>query len=197
MAAAVEVIPGLLLASASSASAEALSGLGVTHLLNVTPDRPMPAREPPFFSWHVPVFDDLSSPLHEHLEGAAAFVDAALASGGRVCAFCTNGVSAGPTVVAFYLMRHKALPLADALATIQAARPDAAPNIGFWQRLVEAESWLRGVGEPSVSLQNYKWGFLERNHPGVAREEILRQLELGQAEVEELLRVSTNEWSSA
>ena len=67
------------------------------------------------------------------------------------------------------------------------ARSDAQPNVGFWQRLVEAESWMRGGDAPSVSLQQFKWQFLEESTPGVQREQILQQLELGQAEVHALL----------
>ena len=173
----------------------------------------------------------MHAPLHEHLEGAVAYLDAALTSGGRVCAFCHDGRSTAPAVVAFYLMRRRQMSLAAALDAIYAARPDAQPNVGFWQRLVEAESWLRGGedgdgeapaaavvdGPPSVSLQQYKWRFLRRqqqerakpNEPmeteedaaaaeARARAAMMQQLELGKAEVAELIRVNSEaSWTSA
>ena len=100
------------------------------------------AKTAPFGSWRVPVADDVHAPLHEHLEGAVAYLDAALTSGGRVCAFCHDGRSTAPAVVAFYLMRRRQMSLAAALDAIYAVRPDAQPNVGFWQRLVEATPGL-------------------------------------------------------
>lgn len=200
-AAAVAVSSDLFLGASSSPTftAKALTELGVTHLLNCTPAEP--DQSGAFASWRVPIADDMHAPLHEHLQGAAEFIDAALAAGGRVCAFCIDGRSTAPAVLAFYLMRHRQLSLADALDAIAAVRPDAQPNVGFWQRLVEAESWLRfsgADGVPSVSLQEYKWRFLER-HCGAERGAVLQSLELGRAEVETLISVHSGreQWTSA
>ena len=227
-----EVIPDLFIGAMNSAfTATALDALRISHLLNCTLDVADPERTPPFGSWRVPVADDVHAPLHEHLEGAVAYLDAALTSGGRVCAFCHDGRSTAPAVVAFYLMRRRQMSLAAALDAIYAVRPDAQPNVGFWQRLVEAESWLRGGedgdgeapaaavvdGPPSVSLQQYKWRFLRRqqqerakpNEPmeteeaaaaaeARARAAMMQQLELGKAEVAELIRVNSEaSWTSA
>ena len=78
------VVAGLYVSDAAGASAAALGALGVTHVVNVTVDARMPPCEPPLVGLHVPVPDDLAAPLHEHLEGAASFIDAALSTpGGR------------------------------------------------------------------------------------------------------------------
>lgn len=196
-ACAAEVIPALLLGAHGDLDGRKLDELGVTHLLNCSRELPDPARHTAAFAtWRVPVSDDVHEPLHEHLAGASAFLDAALASGGRVCAFCADGRSCAPAVVAYYLMRHHAMSLAAALDALTSARPDAQPNIGFWQRLIEAESWLRGFDEPSVSLQQYKWRFLQRCEPGAARGALLQQLELGRAEVNEMIRVRSEQWTA-
>lgn len=188
-----EAAPSLHLASADGLSASTLADAGITHVVNVTVDMPFPAGAT-FAEWRVPIANDIGTPLHEHLEGAAAFIDAGLGSGGRVCAFCTDGTSAAPAVIAFYLMRHRKLSLADALAAVATGLPSAQPNVGFWQRLVEAESWLHGCETPSVTLQEYKWQFLQRDDlqptAGKSRADIMQQLELGQAEVAALLEVA-------
>ena len=177
----------LHIASAAAATTSALQGLGVTHIVNVTRNGPMPqhsstdSRELPYEVFRVPVENDLKSPIHEHLDAAADFMSRALSGGGTLCVFCASGMSAAPTVVAFFLMRQYGLDLADALAAVRAACPLARPNVGFWQRLVEAESWLRD-GLPSMSAQQYRWDYLEASCPGQTREEILQQLELAQAE---------------
>lgn len=172
------------LASAAAASPAALTALGVTHVLIANPSVPAPRRgdaEPPFATLRVSLNDDIDEPLHEHLDSAADFIGTAV-DGGRVCVICADGVSAAPAVVTFYLMRQHGTSLAEALDAIRAVHPRARPNVGFWQRLVEAESWLR-VGPPSMSLQQYRWAYLEQSRPGVERGVLLQQLELGQAEV--------------
>ena len=178
----------LHLSEVAAASAEALVGAGVTHVLNATPEAPMPACEPALTAcMRVPVTDDIDSPLHHHLDAAALFIDEALKGGGRVLACCMHGSSVAPAVVAYYLMRYRGMRLADALSAIRAVAPRAYPNAGFWQRLVEAESWLRDSNGPSMTVQQYKWQYLEQSEAGEAREQILQRLEQGQAEVLALL----------
>lgn len=187
----------LFLGSAAECDAGSLRALGVTHVVSVTVDEPAPDG---FECLHVPVADDLGAPLHFHLEAAAAFIHAATAppAVGRACILCGTGRSAAPAVLCYYLMRHRELSLADALGHVEAARPGARPNVGFWQRLVEAEAWLRGEGQPSVSVQQYRWQHLERAFPEAAascdaRGELLQQLASGHAEARELVRVRS-EW---
>ncbi len=198
----VEVCDGVYVAAAAAvATCEPLSERGVTHVLNVTPDAPMPGggSGEPFVCLRVPVADDADTPLHEHLEAAAQFIHAAISpqTAGRACAFCATGASAAPAIVAYYLMRHRGLPLADALTALDAACEGGVRlNGAFWQRLVEAESWLLGASTPSVSIQQLKWRHLERAFPDAAsREETLAQLTAGRAEASELLRARL-EWSS-
>ena len=62
----------------------------------------------------------------------------------------------------------------------------ARPNVGFWQRLIEAESWLR-AGPPSMSIQQYRWAYLEASRPTEDRGALLQQLELGLQEVQALV----------
>ena len=139
---AVDEHVALHIASAAAATPEALDALGVTHVVNVSVNGPMPQRstEPQYESMHIAIDDDLSAPLHEHLDAAADFIDAALSSGGRVCVFSANDQCAACAVAAFYLMRQHGRSLAEALGAMQ-----ARPNVGFWQRLIEAESWLRAA----------------------------------------------------
>lgn len=174
----------------AAADGAGLVARGVTHVLNVHPDSPMPDAAL-VSGYRVPVVDDIGAPLHEHLDAAGSFIYGALASGGRCVVYCPSGTSAAPAVVAFYLMRYHSLSLSDALVAVRAARPRAQPNVGFWQRLVEAESWLRPHGTaplpPSTSIQQYKWSFLERCRPDASREHIVSELEATNREVEALL----------
>ena len=56
---------------------------------------------------------------------------------------------------------------------------------------------LADADAPSVSLQQYKWRFLERCCEGVDRAAVLQKLELGQAEVAELIRQRSERWIAA
>jgi hypothetical protein len=202
------IADGLYLGSTACVDSSALAALGVTHLVNVTVDSPQP--EGGFESMRVPVKDDLHEPLHEHLEAAAGFIHNAVEppANGRVCVFCATGKSAAPAVLCYYLMRQRATSLAAALAAVEAAWPGARPNVGFWQRLVEAESWLHGVEQPSISVQQFRWQHIERafsdkvrpdaqgEERDAQREELLRMLLAAQAEATELLRQKT-EWKGA
>ena len=181
--AAVDEHIALHISSAAAATPEALDALGVTHVVNVSVNGPMPQRstEPQYESMHIAIDDDLSAPLHEHLDAAADFIDAALSSGGRVCVFSANDQCAACAVAAFYLMRQHGHSLAEALGAMQ-----ARPNVGFWQRLIEAESWLRGA-PPSMSIQKYRWAYLEASRPTEDRGALLQQLELGLQEVQALV----------
>jgi hypothetical protein len=183
---------GLHVAEAAAVTPETLSAAGVTHAVNATVDAPMPPALPLAACTRVPVADDIDAPLHAHLEGAGAFIERALEGGGRVLIFCATGDSAAPAVASFFLMRHRRLRLADALGAVRAARAGARPNVGFWQRLVEAESWIHAPHPPSMTLQQYRWAFLEAQGEAAggdpaAREEALRRLQLAQAEAEALV----------
>ena len=78
---------------------------------------------------------------------------------------CAAGTSCAPTVVMYYLMRHASFSLAAALNLVSERHPPSQPNIGFIQRLTEAEAWMTGAITPTLSIEEYKWRFLQRAFP--------------------------------
>ena len=173
---------------ATSVSASALTALGVTHVLLTSCNGEKPDMPGTMVCVHLPVDDDMCTPLYEHLGRASEFISGALDVGGTVGILCADGASASPAIAAFFLMHRYAMNLSDALTTVRAAQPHARPNVGFWQQLIEAESWLHhGQELPSMSIQEYKWSYLQENFPDMAREDILARLEQGQSEVASLL----------
>ncbi|KAL3910966.1 MAG: hypothetical protein SGPRY_008872 [Prymnesium sp.] len=134
----------------------ALAQLGVTRLLaaDAPPSyNPSPATPEPISYAALPICDDVSEPLQQHLEWSASFIHEAVSSASLVCVSCASGLSTGPAVVMYYLMRHRSLSLAQAMEAVRAVLPEVQPNIGFVQRLIEAEACLRGELTPSLTIQ--------------------------------------------
>jgi hypothetical protein len=184
----------LHITSSASATPAAVRKLGCTHavLISAAAEAFAGAGEWDVESMCIPIADDIRAAIHEHFEPSATFIGGALASGGRVVACCDTGTSAAPAIVAYYLMRYHGLRLLDAVGAIREVQPHAMPNVGFWQRLVEAESWLHVCATPSMSVQQYKWSYIESHESSeckgrAGRAELLQRLELAQAEVTSLL----------
>jgi protein-tyrosine phosphatase len=62
---------------------------------------------------------------------AKAFIDNALASGGRVLVHCNGGISLSPSFVIMYVMERFQLAWDDALQMVQNKRYCISPNNGF------------------------------------------------------------------
>ena len=193
-AAPVVVREGLLLGRNSCCISEAgvadLRGRGVTHVVAVSMESSLVELGKGIAFMRVPIVDDIGEPLHTYLEDAATLLHAALAGGSCACVCCAGGTSAGPAVAMYYLMRYDSKTLAEALDAVCAAQPDAQPNIGFIQRLIEAEAWLHGNATPSLTIQQYKWHFLQRLFPEVERERVFEALHAGRHVITKQLRTS-------
>ncbi|KAL1515748.1 hypothetical protein AB1Y20_002364 [Prymnesium parvum] len=183
------LLVGRTAACLSAEGAAALRQLRVSHVVAVTvePSATAAASAAGLGVLQLDVVDDIDAPLHAHLDAAAAFLHAAVGGGAAACVCCSGGASAGPAVAMYYLMRHGGLSLAEALDEVSAALPAAQPNIGFIQRLIEAEAWLRGALAPSLTIQQYKWRFLQRLFPDAERQRIFEALHGGRHEIARLL----------
>lgn len=71
---------------------------------------------------------------------ALAFILRAAARRGRVLIHCRLGVSRSPAVAAMYLMAAYEMPLGEALASLQAARPFISINRGHMAYLHQLEA---------------------------------------------------------
>ena len=135
---------------------------GISHVLNVSASVPMPTPprgEPPFVCRRVAVADDADAAVA--LEECAAFVHAARELGGSALVLGRTGGDRAAAVCIYHLLRHARTPLADALAAVRAAHPGAMPSIGLMQRLVECEARLLGPPTPSLSIDAYRWAYID------------------------------------
>ena len=115
---------------------------GITHVLKLFADDPSypggQVRHPGVCYKVVAAEDRPDYPLHLHFSEGLAFLQEALARGGRVLVHCHAGVSRAPTFAVLYLMARGA-PLVQGWRRVKAARPMAAPNPGFRALLLAAE----------------------------------------------------------
>jgi len=132
-----EVLPGVYLGEAECAwNAHCLQRLGVTHILTVAFIAP---AFPELFEYHIAEVDDRNC---ENLLGrfgeCIAFIEKALAGGGKVLVHCRHGVSRSATVVAAFVMVRLRLGWAAAIEHVRSRRRRVSPNDGF---LAQLEQW--------------------------------------------------------
>ncbi|GFR61672.1 dual specificity phosphatase DUPD1 [Elysia marginata] len=123
---------------------DALSDMGVTHLVNVsmgpkynqTDTDTNFYQQPPYsIKFHgIPAMDVITFKLLPHLRPAAEFINSALAENGKVYVHCQQGVSRSATVVLAFLMLHRDMNLLDAVKLVRSKR-EIFPNDGFLKQL--------------------------------------------------------------
>jgi protein tyrosine phosphatase len=117
-------------------SPRAINQLGITHVVRaLSPDYPRPLL--PVMAFEIAMFDDPSSAeaMRRTLPAALAFIDRAIADGGRVLVHCQAGISRSATIVVAWVMRRHGIPVHAALAHVRALRPVVCPNPGFMEVL--------------------------------------------------------------
>ena len=134
---AVEVTKGVFLGSVGAAkNRDRLRALGVTHVLTVCEGLPRGGFYPDDFTHATcAVRDAPDADISAHFDFCFDFIRDALARGGGVLVHCFQGKSRSATICAMYMMRALGMSYDEAISTIRAARPTAAPNSGFERAL--------------------------------------------------------------
>uniref|UniRef100_A0A7S1PSR7 protein-tyrosine-phosphatase n=1 Tax=Neobodo designis TaxID=312471 RepID=A0A7S1PSR7_NEODS len=84
---------------------------------------------------HLPLADDASESLADHIPAAVAFIDAQAAAGRRVALFCQQGRSRSASIAMAYVMQQRGVSGAQALEIVQQRYPRADPNFSFLQQM--------------------------------------------------------------
>ncbi|KAJ8270839.1 hypothetical protein GJAV_G00119850 [Gymnothorax javanicus] len=141
------ITEALFISNARSAcSDELIRQEGVTLCINVSKQQPFPSAR--VGTLRIPVYDDPNENLYRYFDRCADAVQDEAGRGGRTVVYCKNGRSRSVAVCTAYLMKHRALSLADAFQMVKTARSVAEPNSGFWAQLERYEQELerrRGV----------------------------------------------------
>ncbi|KAI9193693.1 protein-tyrosine phosphatase-like protein [Polychytrium aggregatum] len=134
-----EVVPSVYLSGIRPAQdPNRLRELGITHIVDISntfPAPPNPAM-PSVSVLRLGCRDVPEENILIHMPKVFAFVDAALARGGKVLVHCVAGISRSPTLVTAWIMKTAfasgaAITVEEALDTVQRARPYVQPNEGF------------------------------------------------------------------
>lgn len=125
-----------------SRNVTAASRHGVTLVVNCTRD--LPFVLPGVRQVRVPVHDhpDESDDMLEHLPAALKAIDEELRRGGTVLVHCFAGVSRSASVVAAYLMFREGLTPRQAIARVQALKPE---TFGSDPNFLDALETLHGA----------------------------------------------------
>lgn len=143
---------------ADAKSRSKLEGWGVTHVLNVTPEKEAGVQSgvPNYFESssagggriiykRIPVYDAATSDLLCHADSIVGFVSTGLHHG-SVLVHCKQGVSRSATCAVFFLMRKVGMTLQRALSLCRARRPDVDPIPAFMTQLQTYETKCRRLG---------------------------------------------------
>ncbi|XP_057704880.1 dual specificity protein phosphatase 13-like [Corythoichthys intestinalis] len=125
--------------------------LGITHVLNASHGKLCCKGSDDFYGttvkyYGVPANDLPTFELSPFFYPAAAFIDQALTSGGRVLVHCAVGVSRSATLVLAYLMIYKHHRLLSAIKCVLQKRW-IFPNRGFLQQLMHLQRTLESQGD--------------------------------------------------
>lgn len=143
-----EILPFLFVGSQVHAQSRAiLSGLKITHILNITATCPNCFPNDIQYKT-IPIKDTWNQNISSFFQECFEFIDSARSSDGRVLVHCVAGISRSPTITIAYLMKTTNMSLQDALSHVKGRRSIVAPNLDF---LVELEAFERSLN-PSLPI---------------------------------------------
>jgi len=122
-----------------------LSCLGITHVVNVTPEYPnvdqLAGRGATRRFLRIPIVDRCDQDIRQYFESACEFIDKALAQeGAAVLVHCGHGQSRSATIVAAWLMRRDAALTSErAIEYLRECRQRVRPNEAFREQLAAEE----------------------------------------------------------
>lgn len=151
-----------------------LSGVGITHVVNCTPEMafPTPDQLPLAGRFRVPVDDVDDASIEEWFDGAADYIQNAIINcSGRVYVHCETGKSRSAAIVLAYRVKYHGESLRVAYNETKKARDYIQPKHSFFSKLAARElewnSTAAGSGttslleSPSFSPEDYALVYLQ------------------------------------
>ena len=122
----------------------------ITHVVNVACGV-TPAFPDDFTYLHIPLLDCATENIQDHFHKTSAFIQNALASGGRVLVHCLKGVSRSATIAAAFVISAHCVSPAEAVLILRKKRTIIKPNYGFMMQL---EWYWRSLQKSFKSIDN-------------------------------------------
>jgi protein-tyrosine phosphatase len=136
------VVPGVYIGNYLPATnAAILKDKEITHICCCIDVQP---RFPADFQYLIlPLNDCDSQDVMSCFPKSNAFIEAALASGGKVFVHCGAGISRSAAITIAFVMQRMRMKMLPALALVKTARPHVCPNQGFRNQLLKYEKQLQ------------------------------------------------------
>lgn len=112
---------------------------GITHVVNCSGVTSPNFYEDTFNYKTLKLNDSPKEDVLQLFKEVVAYINEAVAKGGRVFIHCQRGVSRGPTIALSYLMWQRNLSYEEAYPLLKSARSVCCPNPGFVFQLLEWE----------------------------------------------------------
>jgi dual specificity MAP kinase phosphatase len=184
-----KILPNLYLSSVDPAqNLVLLKKLKINFILNLTGykhnsnELRYPMTYPPEISiLHIKINDEIDTKITNYLNQALDFIHNSLSSNNsnKILIHCEAGISRSSTIVIAYLIKYKNKSLNDAYQYVKQCKKNIAPNINFFNELIQFEKEFNNNSlQPSISLNEY---IIEQMSDGMAsqfsRHDIIDALE--------------------
>ncbi|XP_048742026.1 dual specificity protein phosphatase 3-like [Ostrea edulis] len=138
-----EVYPGIIIGNGDYAkNKKELKRIGVSHVVNCAKGSRYGQidssssyfKDVSIQFLGIQACDVITFDISKYFQKAAAFIDQALAKGGKVFVHCNKGISRSATIVIAFLMMKRGMNFMDAVRLVRAKR-EVLPNDGFLKHL--------------------------------------------------------------
>lgn len=147
-----EVVPRVWLGSQSAAKdLNVLRENHISHIVNTASE--VPCHFMQHFEYHrIALCDDADEDVSTHFDAFLGFMKA-LPEDAAVLIHCQAGISRSVTFLLVFLMAEHSMTLREAFFLIKERRPQAGPNVGYWEQLVAFEQTR--LGATTLNLHSY------------------------------------------
>jgi len=176
------VLDRLYLSDYMSLSAERLSELGVSLVINATyevPNVEVPEGTIEFIQLHIN--DSITADMAQHMDRCADRIHEVRSAGGVALVHCALGVSRSVTICLAYLVKYEGRTLREAYFEVKKKRPIIRPNEGFWRQLIAFEVAKRG--RATVKLSVFPMGVIPDVYRGAPQTVKMRRIHVSALDV--------------
>jgi len=173
----------LYLSDYMSLSAERLSELGVSLVINATyevPNVEVPEGTIEFIQLHIN--DSVTADMAQHMDRCADRIHEVRSAGGVALVHCALGVSRSVTICLAYLVKYEGRTLREAYFEVKKKRPIIRPNEGFWRQLIAFEVAKRG--RATVKLSVFPMGVIPDVYRGAPQTGKMRRFHVSAFELQ-------------
>lgn len=129
-----------------------LESLGITKIVNVTPEPHENHILEKFGDYQIQISDHQTMDIKQHFASAVEYIKECKKNGEKVFVHCQKGISRSASIVLAYLVAGEELTLQEAYSITKQARKFIKPNKGFAIQLGQYEMELN----PSLSKPTYR-----------------------------------------